>query len=275
MVMPNAAASNIGLRHILRGPSLTISTACASGANAVGEGMRIIVHGYADAMLVGGVEAAINPGFYTVWDALRVMAKRDEDPAGASRPFSHDRTGFVMAEGAAVLVLEEREQAMNRGASIYAELIGYGVTNDAYHVTRPSLEGETNAIRLAMSDAGVTTADVDYINAHGTATATNDVSETNAIKRIFGDRAGNIPISSIKSMIGHSIGASGAIEFAATCMTIHEQLIPPTINLVMPDPECDLDYVPNQARSADIDVAISNSFGFGGCNAILVARKHP
>lgn len=274
LVMPNAAASNIGLRHSLRGPSLTISTACASGANAVGEGMRIIVHGYADTILVGGVEAAINPGFYTVWDALRVMAKRDEDPAGASRPFSHDRTGFVMAEGAAVLVLEEREQAMNRGASVYAELIGYGVTNDAYHVTRPSLEGETNAIRLAMSDAGVASADVDYINAHGTATATNDVSETNAIKTIFGARAGNIPISSIKSMIGHSIGASGAIEFAATCMTIREQLIPPTINLVMPDPECDLDYVPNQARSADIDVAISNSFGFGGCNAILVARKH-
>ncbi|WP_300970532.1 beta-ketoacyl-ACP synthase II [Thiocapsa sp.] len=274
MAMPNAAAGHIGLRNRLRGPSLTISTACASGANAVGEGLRIIAHGYADTMLVGGVEAAINPGFYTVWDALRVMAKRNEDPAGASRPFSLDRTGFVMAEGAAVLVLEEREQAIGRGASIYAEITGYGVTNDAYHVTRPSMEGEANAIRLAMSDAGVVPADVDYINAHGTATAANDVSETNAIKAIFGEHAEKIPISSTKSMIGHSIGAAGAIEFAATCMTIREQIILPTINLETPDPDCNLDYVPNRSRSAEIEVAISNSFGFGGNNAILVARKH-
>lgn len=273
MAMPNAAAGHIGLRHHLRGPSLTISTACASGANAVGEGSRIIAYGYADAMLVGGVEAAINPSFYTVWDALRVMAKRNEDPAGASRPFSRDRTGFVMAEGAAVLVLEEREQAVERGASIYAEIIGYGVTNDAYHVTRPSMEGEMTAIRLALSDADVGLADVDYINAHGTATTANDVSETNAIKGVFGEHAGKIPISSVKSMIGHSIGAAGAIEFASTCMTIREQVILPTINLEIPDPDCDLDYVANQSRSADIDVAISNSFGFGGNNAILVARK--
>ncbi|MFB1487452.1 MULTISPECIES: beta-ketoacyl-ACP synthase II [unclassified Thiocapsa] len=273
MVMPNAAAGHIGLRYRVRGPSLTISTACASGANAVGEGSRIIAHGYADVMLVGGVEAAITPGFFAAWDALRVMAKRNEDPAGASRPFSRDRTGFVMAEGAAVLVLEEREQAVDRGASIYAEIIGYGVTNDAYHVTRPSMEGEMKAIRLALSDADVGLADVDYINAHGTATAANDVSETNAIKAIFGEQAQRIPISSIKSMIGHSIGAAGAIEFASTCMTIREQMIPPTINLETPDPDCDLDYVPNQSRSADIDVAISNSFSFGGNNAILVARK--
>jgi 3-oxoacyl-[acyl-carrier-protein] synthase II len=236
--------------------------------------LRIIAHGYADAMLVGGVEAAISPGFYTVWDALRVMARRNEDPAGASRPFSLDRTGFVMAEGAAVLVLEERAQAVGRGASVYAEIIGYSATNDAYHVTRPSMEGEMNAIRLAMSDAGVAPADVDYINAHGTATAANDVSETNAIKAVFGEHAEKIPISSTKSMIGHSVGAAGAIEIAATCMTIREQVIPPTINLETPDPDCNLDYVPNQSRSADIAVAISNSFGFGGNNAILVARKH-
>jgi 3-oxoacyl-[acyl-carrier-protein] synthase II len=274
IAMPNAAAGNIGLRFQLRGPALTISTACASGTNAIGEAFRLIAHGYADAVLAGGAETALTPGVYTVWDALRVMATRNSDPRGASRPFSKDRTGFVMAEGAAIVVLEDRARALAREAPIYAEVVGYGVTNDAYHATRPSLEGETNAIRLAISDAKLSPEDIDYINAHGTATAANDVSETNAIKAVFGERATHIPVSSIKSMIGHTIGAAGAIEFASTCLTIRDQIIPPTINLDIPDPECDLDYVPNEARSADIDVAISNSFGFGGCNAILVARRH-
>lgn len=273
IAMPNAAAAQVGMRFKLRGPSLTISTACASGANAIGEAYRMIAHDHADAMLAGGTEAAISRGIYSVWDALRVMAQRNDDPAGASRPFDKDRTGFVMAEGCAILVLEELSRAVARGAPIYAELAGYGCTNDAYHVTRPSLEGETTAIRLALRDAGVAPETVDYVNAHGTATAANDATETLALKAVFGERAAQIPISSTKSMIGHSIGAAGAIEAACTCLTIQRGLITPTINLETPDPECDLDYVPNHSRPAAIEVAVSNSFGFGGSNAILVMRR--
>ena len=273
IAMSNAAAAQVGMRYGLRGPSLTISTACASGANAIGEAYRMIVDDRADIMLAGGTEAAISRGIYLVWDALRVMAQRNSDPAGASRPFDKDRTGFVMAEGSAILVLEELSRAVARGAPIYAELAGYGCTNDAHHITRPSLEGETTGIRLALRDAGVTPEAVDYVNAHGTATAANDVTETLALKTVFGERAAQIPISSTKSMIGHSIGAAGAIEAACTCLTIQRRVITPTINLATPDPECDLDYVPNHSRPADIEVAISNSFGFGGSNAILVLRR--
>lgn len=275
MVMHNAAAGLVSMRHALRGPSLTVSTACASGAHAIGEAFRMIEHGYADAMVAGGTEAPMSWGVFAVWNALRVMATRNEDPTGASRPFSEDRTGFVMGEGAAMVVLEERDSALKRGAPIYAELIGYAVNNDAFHATRPSIEGESKAIRLALDDAGIKPEEVDYINAHGTATQANDASETAAIKEVFGDSAYNIPTSSIKSMIGHSIGAAGAIELAACCLTIRDQIIAPTINLDVPSPECDLDYVPNQARQAKVHTVVSNSFGFGGCNAILVVRKDP
>lgn len=273
LAMPNAAAANLGLRFQLRGPSLTISNACASGANAIGEGFRMITQGFADAVLAGGTEAAITVGVYTAWDALRVMAICNDNPERASKPFSKDRTGFVMAEGAAIVVLEEFTQAEQRGAPIYAELIGYGATSDAYHVTRPSIDGEIAAIRNALEDAKVCHDQIDYINAHGTATAANDISETNAIKAVFGNRSQRIPTSSIKSMIGHSIGAAGAIEFAALCLAIQVQQAPPTINLDTPDPDCDLDYVPDRGRPCQIDYGISNSFGFGGCNAILVAKQ--
>lgn len=274
MVMHNAAAGHIGMRHLLRGPSLTVSTACASGAHAIGEAFRMVRHGYADAMLAGGTEAAMSFGAWTVWNALRVMAVRKDDPEGASRPFSKDRTGFVMAEGAAIVVLEERERAIARGASIYAELSGYALNSDAYHTTRPSLEGESKTIRLALEDAGVGADEVDYISAHGTATQANDISETRAIKAVFGERAQEIPVSSVKSMIGHTIGAAGAIELATSCLTIRDGVIAPTINLEVSDPDCDLDYVPNQARKAAVNTVVSNSFGFGGCNAILIARRH-
>ncbi len=274
MVMHNAAAGHLATRHSLRGPSLTISTACASGAHAIGEAFRMIEHGYADAMVAGGTEAALSPGVFTVWNALRVMATRNDDPAGASRPFSKDRTGFVMAEGAAMLVLEERSAAFARGAPIYAEIAGYAVNNDGYHATRPSLEGEIRAIRLALADAAMGPDEIDYVNAHGTATAANDLTETQALKEVLGAHAYEVPVSSIKSMIGHTIGAAGAIECAASCLTLRDGIIPPTINLDIPDPECDLDYVPHQARRTQVETVLSNSFGFGGCNAILVLRRH-
>jgi 3-oxoacyl-[acyl-carrier-protein] synthase II len=274
MTMHNAAGGRISMRHDLRGPGLTVSTACASGAHAIGEAARMIRHGYADAMVAGGAEAPLAKGFFIAWNALRVMAVRNEDPAGASRPFSKDRTGFVMSEGATILVLEERETAVARGAAIYAELPGYAVNNDAYHATRPSLEGETRAMRLALEDAGCAPEEVDYVSAHGTATAANDITETQAIKAVLGERAYSVPISSIKSMIGHSIGAAGAIECAASCLSIRDGIIPPTINLDVPDPQCDLDYVSDGPRRTPVTTVISNSFGFGGCNAILVLRKH-
>jgi 3-oxoacyl-[acyl-carrier-protein] synthase II len=234
----------------------------------------MIEHGYADAMVAGGTEAALSPGVFTVWNALRVMATRNDDPAGASRPFSKDRTGFVMAEGAAMLVLEERSAALARGAPIYAEIAGYAVNNDGYHATRPSLEGEIRAIRLALADAAMGPDEIDYVNAHGTATAANDLTETQALKEVLGAHAYEVPVSSIKSMIGHTIGAAGAIECAASCLTLRDGIIPPTINLDIPDPECDLDYVPHQARRTQVETVLSNSFGFGGCNAILVLRRH-
>jgi len=274
MTMHNSAGGHLSMRYDLRGPGLTISTACASGANAIGEAARMIRHGYADAMVAGGTEAPLAMGFFTAWNALRVMATRNHDPAGASRPFSKDRTGFVMSEGAALIVLEERDAALQRGATIYAELAGYAVNNDACHATRPSLVGETQAMRRALDDAGCGADEVDYINAHGTATATNDVTETLAIKEVLGERAYSVPTTSIKSMLGHSIGAAGAIECAASCLSIRDGIIPPTINLDVPDPQCDLDYVGDGARRAEVATVISNSFGFGGCNAILVLRKH-
>lgn len=273
MAMFNAAAGHICIRHRFRGPSFTVSTACSSGSNAIGEAFRLIQHGYATSMLAGGTEAPLSYGMFSGWNALRVMSTRNDSPTQAVRPFSKDRDGLVLAEGAGIVVLEEYEHARKRGAKIYGEMVGYGYNNDGFHSTRPSVEGQTKAIRRALADAQINEDQVDYINAHGTATSANDATETLAVKAVFGDRARKIPMSSIKSMLGHAMGASGAIEFVASCLSLRDNVIPPTTNYTEADAVCDLDYVPNEARQAKVDTILSNTFGFGGCNAILAVRK--
>jgi 3-oxoacyl-[acyl-carrier-protein] synthase II len=275
MVMSNASASHISIEYGLSGPCLTLSTACASSANAIGEAFRQVRDGYVDVMLAGGAEAFLTYGGFRSWEALRVLAAEDpEDPSKSCKPFSKNRTGLVPGEGAAVVVLEEMEGAMRRGASIYAELIGYGTTSDAGHITRPSLEGQARTIAEALKDAGLSPEDIDYINAHGTATEWNDLVETQAIKKVFGDYACKVPVSSTKSMHGHTMGAAGAIEFIVSVLAIKNQAVPPTINLDQPDPECDLDYVPNIGRrGVTVNTVMSNAFAFGGTNAALIARK--
>jgi 3-oxoacyl-[acyl-carrier-protein] synthase II len=270
--MFNAAAGHICIQHHFRGPTFTVSTACSSGSNAIGEAFRLIQHGYANAMLAGGTEAPLSFGIFSGWNALRVMSTRNDTPTSAVRPFARDRDGLVMAEGAAIVVLEEYEHAKKRGAPIYCEIIGYGYNNDGYHSTRPSVEGQTKAIQKALVDAKLNIDDVDYINAHGTATAANDATETQAVKVAFGDHAYKVPMSSIKSMLGHSMGAAGALEFVAACLSLRNRVVPPTINYYDKDPVCDLDYVPNEARDAKVETVLSNTFGFGGCNAILALR---
>ena len=271
--MFNAAAGHIAIRHKFRGPSSTISTACSSGSNAIGEAFRLIQHGYATTMLAGGTEAPVSYGIFSGWNALRVMSTRNETPSEAVRPFARDRDGLVLSEGAAVVVLEEYEHAKARGAKIYGEMIGYGYNNDGFHSTRPSVEGQMKAIRKALADAQINPEDIDYINAHGTATSANDSTETQAVKAAPGDHAHQIPMSSIKSMLGHSMGASGALEFVASALTLRDGIVPPTVNYHDPDPVCDLDYVPNEARNVKVNTLLSNTFGFGGCNAILAVRK--
>jgi 3-oxoacyl-[acyl-carrier-protein] synthase II len=273
MVMNNAAAGNLASTHGLRGPNVTVSCACASSAVAIGEAYRQIRFGYADVMLSGGTEALLTFGLFQAWSALRTLAALDPDDPGAScKPFSADRTGLVLAEGAAVLVLEELERAQARGAPIYGEVAGYGCTNDASHITRPSADGQARAIRLALQEAGIEPGAVDYINAHGTSTRANDATETQAIKQVFGD-ATRVPISSTKSMHGHLLGGAGALEFAAALLAMQHGVIPPTAHLRNPDPECDLDYVPNEARrGVTLRTVMSNAFAFGGTNAVLVAR---
>jgi len=275
MIMNNASASYISIEYGLTGPCLTISTACASSANAIGEAFRQIRDGYADVMLAGGAESFLTYGVFRSWEALRVLASEDpEDPSKSCKPFSKNRSGLVLGEGAAVVVLEEMERAVRRGAPLYAEIIGYGSTSDAFHITKPSLEGQSRAISEALGDARLSPDTVDYINAHGTATQWNDLLETQAVKKVFGDYAFKIPISSTKSMHGHAIGAAGAIEFIVSLLALKNQAIPPTINLDQPDPECDLDYVPNIGRAgARVNTVMSNSFAFGGTNAVLLARK--
>ncbi|MDB5986470.1 MAG: 3-oxoacyl-[acyl-carrier-protein] synthase 2 [Nevskia sp.] len=272
MSMFNAAASHICIRYGLRGPCFTLSTACSSGSNAIGEAFRTIQHGYATSMLAGGADAPLSYGIFSGWNALRVMSQRNDTPATAMRPFSRDRDGLVLSEGAAIVVLEEYEHARRRGAAIHAELIGYGYNNDGLHATRPSVDGQTKSIRRALADAELDISAVDYINAHGTATSANDATETQAVKNVFGAHAKRLPMSSIKSMIGHSMGAAGAIEFVASVLSLREGVLPPTINYHVPDPDCDLDYVANVAREARISTVLSNSFAFGGCNAILALR---
>ncbi|MGI6458456.1 MAG: beta-ketoacyl-ACP synthase II [bacterium] len=275
MLIINMASGYVSIRYGLRGPNSSVVTACATGNHAIGDACKIIQRDEADIMLAGGSEAAITPLGFGGFCALRALSTRNDEPEKASRPFDKDRDGFVMAEGAGTLILEELEHAKKRGARIYAEVAGYGMSADAFHVTMPHQEGEGAqlAMRRALQDAGLNLDDVDYINAHGTSTEFNDKTESYAIKAVFGDRASRIPVSSTKSMTGHLLGAAGAIESIACCKAIHESTVPPTINYETPDPECDLDYVPNQAREQKINAAMTNSFGFGGHNAVLVFKR--
>lgn len=276
--MYNASSSNIAIRFKTRGPNITVTTACSSGANAIGQAFHLIRYGHADRMIAGGADAPITPVVMDAWKEMRVLSTKNDPPERACKPFSANRDGFVLAEGAGIVVLEDLEKAVERGAHVYAEVIGYGSTADASHITFPDPDGEAHAMTRAMKDAGVRPEEIDYINAHGTATKLNDASETEAIKRVFGSRSYEIPINSIKSMLGHSMGAAGAIEFISTVLAIEHQLVPPTINYEESDPQCDLDYVTEGARefgsSRPLRTAISNSFGFGGNNAVLVVRGY-
>ena len=277
MVLPNMAAANVSQYVGAHGYNSTATTACAASNNAIGEALQAIRHGIADVMLAGGAEAGISQLGLAGFAVMRALSTRNDEPQRASRPFDAERDGFVPAEGAGVLVLEERERAIARGASILCELSGFGATSDAGHLVQPQESGASaaRAMANAISDAGLVPSDVGYINAHGTSTPLNDAVETVAVKRLFGDDAYRIPISSTKSMIGHSLGASGALEAIACVKTIVDRKIHPTVNYEYPDPECDLDYVPNVARSADVSTVLSNAFGFGGQNACLIFREHP
>lgn len=275
-MITNIVSGHVAIRFQCKGPNFCITSACATGAHSIGDSMRIIQHGEADIMISGGTDAVITPLGLGGFCVLRALSTRNDEPQRASRPFDADRDGFVIGEGAGVLILEEMERAKKRGARIYAELAGFGRNADAFHMTAPSDTGREagNCMRLAISDAQINADEIDYINAHGTSTQLNDTSETKAIKYALGaDVAKKVAISSTKSMIGHLLGASGAVEAVATVKTIHDGLIHPTINLDTPDPECDLDYVPNKARERDVTVALSNSFGFGGHNATLCFRS--
>ncbi len=276
MMIANMAAGLTAIQVGAKGPNSCPVTACAAGSNAVGDAFRLIQRGLAQAMICGGTEAAVTPLAVAGFAAARTLSTRNDDPAHASRPFDKDRDGFVLGEGAGILILEELEHALSRAAQIYAEIVGYGMTCDAYHMTSPSPvgEGATRAISLALKDACLTPDRVSYINAHGTSTAVNDPTETLAIKRALGDHAYRVAVSSTKSMTGHLLGGSGGIEAVATALAVARDRVPPTINLVVADPACDLDYVPNFSRAQAVDVALSNSFGFGGHNVTLVFRKY-
>lgn len=272
----NLAAGQVSIRFGFKGPNSATCTACSTGAHAVGDSFKIIQRGDADAMLCGGAEAAITPMGVGGFAAMRALSTRNEDPEHASRPFDADRDGFVIGEGAGVLVLEELERARGRGAKIYAELVGYGMSSDAFHITQPSEDGD-GAVRVmtnAIKDAGIQAQDVDYINAHGTSTHYNDKLETMAIKKVFSDSAYSIPVSSTKSMMGHLLGAAGGVEAGIIALSLKHQIVPPTANYEKPDPECDLDYVPNGARRMPMRYALSNSFGFGGTNAALLMKRY-
>lgn len=274
-VAPNAVSGYVSIEFGFKGPNVAPSTACSSGAHGIGQGYDMIRLGRAEVMIAGGSEAPITPYTFAAFNALRALSKKNDSPQEASRPFDKERDGFVMGEGAGVIVLEELNHAKKRGAHIYAEIIGYALTSGAYHMVMPAPEGKDAAMTmaLALKEAKIKPEDVDYINAHGTSTQANDKAETKAIKEIFGDYAYKIPISSTKSMIGHTIGASGAIEAIICCLIIGSNLITPTINYKYPDPECDLDYVPNETREKKVNIALSNSFGFGSNNVCLVFRK--
>jgi len=274
-VISNLAPGQIAIRHGAKGINLTPTSACASGTHAIGEAYHLIRRGLQDAVITGGAESAITPLAVGGFAAMKALSTRNDEPECASRPFDRDRDGFVIAEGSGVLILEERERALQRGAKIYAEVVGYAANGDAHHMTAPAPEGEGAArcMRLALKDAGLAPTDVDYINAHGTSTEYNDANETMAIKKVFGEQAAKLAVSSTKSMTGHLLGAAGAVEGVFSALSLHHRLIPPTINYDNPDPQCDLDYVPNEARKADLKVVLSNSFGFGGTNACVILRR--
>ncbi|MGO8817291.1 MAG: beta-ketoacyl-ACP synthase II [Terriglobia bacterium] len=272
-IMHNAATSQICMDFGAQGPALTTATACSSSGHAIGEAFHLIKYGMADIMLTGGTESPLTFGMIRSWESVRVLAMGNGDPSKACRPFSADREGLVMGEGAAMFLLEELQHAQQRGARIYAELAGFGMSSDANHITQPSIDGPARAVRMALAEAEVNPEEVDYINAHGTGTRVNDITETQVIKEVFGDHARKVAISSTKSMHGHVMGATGAVEMAATIQAIDRGVIPPTASYTRPDPDCDLDYVPNQAREKPVRVAVSNSFAFGGLNAVLLARR--
>jgi len=271
----NLAAGRVSIRFGARGPNSAPCTACSAGSHAIGDSFRIIERGDADIMIAGGSEAAITPMAVGGFDALKALSTRNEEPARASRPFDRERDGFVLGEGAGILILEELGHARGRGAKIYAEVVGYGMSGDAYHITSPPPggDGAVRAMRVTLKDAGITPSQVDYINAHGTSTPPNDRTETAAIRTVFGEHAYKLAISSTKSMIGHLLGAAGAVEVGVAALTIRDQILHPTINLQYYDAECDLDYVPNKARRAKVRYALSNSFGFGGTNACILLKR--
>lgn len=275
MMISDSAPGMLAIRCGARGPNMALATACASGNNAIGEALEMIRRGAADVMIAGASEAALVPVAMAGMNVMTALSTRNDDPQAASRPFDKDRDGFLMGEGAGILILESLEYAQGRGASILAEVKGYGTTDDAHHISAPAENGAGAAIsmKLALEDAGLTIHDIHYINAHGTSTPLNDKSETAAIKTVFGEQAYQIPVSSTKSMTGHLLGASGAVEAAFCIKAIRDEIVPPTINYHTPDPECDLDYVPNQARKASLKNVMSNSFGFGGHNATLVIGR--
>jgi 3-oxoacyl-[acyl-carrier-protein] synthase II len=277
MMIGNMAPGMISILFGAKGPNLSLATACAAGAHAVGDSFKIIQEGRADAMITGGTEAVISPSCVAGFNAMKALSTRNAEPERASRPFDRDRDGFVPGEGAGILILEELEHALRRGARVYAEIIGYGLTGDGYHMTSPPPDGDGAArcMQMALDDAGLSGDQVDYINAHGTSTELNDLYETRAIKKVFGEHAYKVAVSSTKSMTGHLLGGSGGIEAVFSAMSVYEDIMPPTINYENQAAELDLDYVPNVARRGRVNVAMSNSFGFGGTNATLLLKKYP
>jgi 3-oxoacyl-[acyl-carrier-protein] synthase II len=270
----NMAAGYVSIFFNAKGPSMCITTACAASSHSIGQAMRTIERGDADVIIAGGAEASVHPAMLIGFGSMHALSTRNDDPGRASRPFDMERDGFVLGEGAGILILEELEFAKRRGARIYAEALGYGMSSDAYHITSPCMDGPVRCMRMALSDSGLNPEDIDYINAHGTSTIQNDVNETRAVKEVFGRNAYKIPISSTKSMTGHFLGATGGVEAALTVLALHNGILPPTINYENADPECDLDYVPNEARELPIKTAISNSFAFGGTNVSIAMGRY-
>jgi len=276
MIIANMAPGQIAIEFGAKGPNLSLETACAAGAHAIGDSFKLIQRGAAKVMFCGGVEAVITPLAVGGFNAMRALSTRNDAPEKASRPFDRDRDGFVMGEGSGIMLLEDLEFALERGASILGEIVGYGLTGDAYHMTAPSPDGDgaIRCMQMALSDAGLAPQEVQYINAHGTSTDLNDAAETKAIKAVFGEHAARLAVSSTKSMTGHLLGGAGGVEAVLSVLALLNGMIPPTINYETPDPDCDLDYVPNRARKADLSCALSNSFGFGGTNAVLIFKKY-
>ena len=274
MLIANLASGQVSITFGAKGPNSCVVTACATGTHSIGEAARFIQYGDADVMFAGGTESVITPLCVGGFNAAKALSTRNDDPQGASRPFDKDRDGFVIGEGGGVLILEELESAKKRGAKIYGEIVGYGLNGDAYHITAtaPGGEGAARCLKLALNNAGINKEDVDYINAHGTSTAA-DATETQAIKTAFGDHAYKLAVSSTKSMTGHLLGAAGGVEAIFALLAMEKGVIPPTINYTTPDPDCDLDYVPNEARERNLNVCVSNSFGFGGTNGVLIFKK--